>query len=203
MPRDKTQTHQRVLEAAKYEFLEKGFEKTSIRDIAKRAGITSPGLYRHCKDKEDLFCKVVEPGIHALSKWMNQHIKTSYEQVENHSFSGIHMQSEIEMMREAVIPYAEEFVLLLNCSGGTKYENFLHDMVKDHEEKFWQALQVIKDSGYKVKDVSREELHIIISAYMTALFEPIVHGYERNQIEHYLDTVEEFFMPGWKGILGI
>ena len=54
MPRDKKLSHQRVLEAAKKELLEKGYEGASIRTIGSCARMTSAGLYRHCKDKEDL-----------------------------------------------------------------------------------------------------------------------------------------------------
>ena len=44
---------ERVLNAAKAEFLEKGFEKASIRSIGEKEGMTSAGLYRHCIDKEE------------------------------------------------------------------------------------------------------------------------------------------------------
>lgn len=55
MPKDKSETHENILKAARAEFMKNGFEKASIREIAKRAGVTSAALYRHCTDKEDLF----------------------------------------------------------------------------------------------------------------------------------------------------
>ncbi|ACL16819.1 TetR/AcrR family transcriptional regulator [Methanosphaerula palustris] len=36
-------------------FLEKGFEKTMMDDIAARLGVTKPALYRYYKNKEELF----------------------------------------------------------------------------------------------------------------------------------------------------
>ncbi|MCR5785643.1 MAG: TetR/AcrR family transcriptional regulator [Eubacterium sp.] len=203
MPRDKSDTHIRVMDAAKKVFLEKGFEKASIRDIASAAGITSAGLYRHCKDKEDLFCRVVEPAICALELWGKNHMKNSYDSLENKDFNGLRSQSEIDMIREVVLPYRKEFLLILTKSAGTKYENFIHDMVNDHETGMLEGLKKIEEHGFKVKKVNREELHIIISAYVTALFEPVIHDYDLEKIEHYLDTVETFFMPGWHDLLGI
>ena len=88
MPRDKAQSHARVLEAAKTEFLEKGFEKASIRDIGKRAGMTSAGLYRHCKDKEDLFRQVIEPLLQEMTAMMKEHRNNANKAVE----SGIGIQ---------------------------------------------------------------------------------------------------------------
>ena len=51
MPRDKSVSHLRILSSARAEFLEKGYMNASIRTIARRAGITSAGLYRHFRDK--------------------------------------------------------------------------------------------------------------------------------------------------------
>ena len=101
MPRDKSQSHARVLEAAKAEFLEKGFEKASIRDIGKRAGMTSAGLYRHCKDKEDLFRQVLEPLLQEMSVMMKEHRNNANKAVE----SGIGIRDsfhtgEVQIFRE-------------------------------------------------------------------------------------------------------
>ena len=48
----------RVLDAARWCFLNFGFSKTSLEDIAKRAGISRTLLYRTFKDKEDIFTAV-------------------------------------------------------------------------------------------------------------------------------------------------
>ena len=45
MPKDKTETHERIIPAAMRFFLEKGFEKATMREIAEEAGITAAGLY--------------------------------------------------------------------------------------------------------------------------------------------------------------
>ncbi|MCR5153860.1 MAG: TetR/AcrR family transcriptional regulator [Lachnospiraceae bacterium] len=203
MPRDKSGTYTRIMKAAKEAFLKNGFEKTSIRDIASDAGVTSAALYRHCKDKEELFCMLVEPAITALTGWVDNHIKVSYEGMERGDYKGIKSQSEIDLIRNVGIPYKTEFKLLIEKSSGTRYEHFMHYLVEEHEKKMWQGLKDIASYGYKVKNVSREELHILVSAYMTALFEPIIHDFENDKIEHYLETVAAFFMPGWHELLGV
>jgi AcrR family transcriptional regulator len=48
----------KVLEAARWCFLNFGFAKTSFEDIAKRANISRTLLYRIFKDKEDVFTAV-------------------------------------------------------------------------------------------------------------------------------------------------
>ena len=49
-----------ILEAARWCFLNFGFSKTSLDDIAKRANISRTLLYRTFKDKEDIFAAVFE-----------------------------------------------------------------------------------------------------------------------------------------------
>ena len=63
MPRDKTQAHEKIVKAAMHEFLTKGFEQASMKSIADAVGMTSAGLYRHFKDKQDMFAELVKPGI--------------------------------------------------------------------------------------------------------------------------------------------
>jgi len=41
-----------------------------------------------------------------------------------------------------------------------------------------------------------------VSAYTTAIFEPVVHGYSMEEAYRCLETLEAFFLPGWKQLLG-
>lgn len=50
----------RILDAARWCFLNFGFSRTSMGDIAQRAGISRTLLYRGFKDKEDLFMQVFD-----------------------------------------------------------------------------------------------------------------------------------------------
>ena len=46
------------------------------------------------------------------------------------------------------------------------------------------------------------EMHLLFSAYVTALFEPVVHRYSPDESMKCLETVEAFFLPGWKKLFG-
>ncbi len=68
MPRsrsDHESTRRRVLiDAARACFLQFGYAKTSLDDIAKRAKISRPLIYRTFKNKEDIFAAVFEDTFH-------------------------------------------------------------------------------------------------------------------------------------------
>ena len=53
-------TKNRILEYAKEEFLNKGFEKAQVAEIAKAANVTTGAIYRHFKNKEELFYTLVK-----------------------------------------------------------------------------------------------------------------------------------------------
>jgi TetR/AcrR family transcriptional regulator len=53
-------TAERVLDAAEDLFAEKGYDATSLGDVADEVGIRSPSLYNHFKNKEALYSAVVE-----------------------------------------------------------------------------------------------------------------------------------------------
>ncbi|MET0236990.1 MAG: helix-turn-helix domain-containing protein [Kibdelosporangium sp.] len=56
-------TKQRILEVARELFAEQGVQKTSMREIADRLGITKPALYYHFSSREDLVRSIVQPLI--------------------------------------------------------------------------------------------------------------------------------------------
>ena len=48
-------TLERILSAAMREFLEKGYQSASLRNIVKTAGVTTGAFYGYYKSKEELF----------------------------------------------------------------------------------------------------------------------------------------------------
>ena len=171
MPRDKTANHIKIMAAAKAEFMEKGFDKSSMRSISKRCGMTAAGIYRHCVDKEDLFDQIVSPAVARINAWLDAHVARYVNAVRH-----------------------EE--------QGSKYENFLHDLTEQQQEQLLKYLPMLKAQGYAVKDIDSKELHLLLSAYTTALFEPVIHNYSLEEALHCLKAVEAFFVPGWKQLFG-
>ncbi|WP_162917338.1 TetR/AcrR family transcriptional regulator [Dongia deserti] len=54
MPRDPTATRTRIYAAAYTLFYRKGFQRTSLDDVAAKAGVTKRTLYYHVRSKDDL-----------------------------------------------------------------------------------------------------------------------------------------------------
>ena len=201
MPRDKTKSHQRVLEAAREEFMEYGYENASMRRIGERCDMTAAGLYRHCRDKAGLFEELVAPSVEKINAWLEAHINRSIRTMEEDKID-LWKDSEIDMMRDLIYPNMEEYRLLLTKAQGSPYENFLHDLTQRHQDQMLSFLPMLRERGYASRPIDAKELHLLLSAYTTAMFEPVVHGYSKEEAYRCLETLETFFLPGWKQLLG-
>ena len=202
MPRDKTENHEKILKAAREEFLEMGYEKASMRRIGERCGMTAAGIYRHCRDKSDLFEILVLPAVERLKNWSDLHA-ARYDELLKQKKKSVWMDSNIDMMRELVYPNMDDYYLLIVKSQGTKYESFLHDMTEKSQLKMLEYLGKLRESGKELPEIKPQELHLLLTAYITALFEPVIHRYPYEEAIGALDTLEHFFLPGWKQLIGV
>ena len=60
------QRREQLLEIGRSLFAEKGFDATSVEEIAQRAGVSKPVVYEHFGGKEGLYAVVVDREIQAL-----------------------------------------------------------------------------------------------------------------------------------------
>ena len=123
MQNKKQTTQEKILYAAKAEFLEKGFPKASLRTIVKEAGVTTGALYGYYGSKEALFDALVEECYtHFLSAYRNAlddfdrlPIEQQPERMSTVS------QACLEELLLYMFNHREAFHLLLLCSEGTHY----------------------------------------------------------------------------------
>ena len=60
--------YDRILECARTEFLENGYTDASLRTIASAAGTSTNSIYVRFRDKEGLFCAIVEPVVNGMTQ---------------------------------------------------------------------------------------------------------------------------------------
>lgn len=57
---------QEIINAATDLFYEKGFEKASLRDIARKVGLTQAAIYYHFRNKEEILYTIIETSSNEL-----------------------------------------------------------------------------------------------------------------------------------------
>lgn len=207
MPRDKTESHIRIVDAAKREFLEYGYSDASLRRIAENAQIQVSGLYKHFANKEEMFVSLVNPAVEGFYELYHEIEEDYFGGLEEADTSGSHVdlvsQNEAVRAMEYIYNNLDEFKLLVLKSQGTKYEDFIHEVAKCEEEVTLRYMAELKKKGYSVKEIDPVEFHLLTTSYIESFFQPLAHGLARKKAIHYAATLEEFYKPAWKSWFGI
>ncbi|MCR5168202.1 MAG: TetR/AcrR family transcriptional regulator [Oscillospiraceae bacterium] len=205
MPKDKTEMHEKIIKAAAKEFLEQGFENASMRKIAAEVGLTGGALYRHFANKEEMFASLVEPAINGFMAKYREFCDQGYEVMKCGDAERLwdESESEAKWMMSFIYDHYDEFKLIICCSQGTRFESFVHDMAVIEERSTLDYFERMKQYGMAINELSQKELHLLVTANVSALFEAVIHDFSRNEALHYAETLDAFFSTGWKKILGV
>ena len=191
----------RIFESARKEFLENGFEKASLKAICEGAGVTTGALYKRYKGKEDLFSAVVEQTVADLYEVAHARgdkdpaAMSDQELIKAWDMDGADMMWWFRFLYDR----RDDFYLLLSCSQGTRYANFPHDWVELLTKATSAYLAEAQRRGLCRNDVEPAELHILLSAFWTTIYEPFIHHFTWEQIEAHCRIVCGLF--NWHGAL--
>ncbi|OBI43169.1 TetR family transcriptional regulator [Mycobacterium kyorinense] len=73
MTRPRSDTRERIQDAARELFVQQGVQRTSLQDIADKLGITKPALYYHFPSREELVRSILEPLIEEGEHFIADH----------------------------------------------------------------------------------------------------------------------------------
>ncbi len=172
------QLAERILEAAKSEFLEKGYRQASVRSIAASVGVTTGALYRYYANKEALFDALVSGPADYL-----------YDQCK--SFSEAYSRQELdeqlanlpELTRNSdggtsdflkyIYQNYDAFKLIVCCSAGTKYEDYPERLIAIETASSAALVHLMQKAGRLSSDLDDTMIHIVVvpcsPAYLRSL----------------------------------
>ena len=202
MPIDKTANHEKIIAAAKKEFLTYGFTDASMRHIAEEAGMSASGLYKHFASKEEMFSALVEPAYQGLLALFRQEAGDQEQVIGTGDVSIWETGQDAKRAVAYIYDHLDAFRLIVCKSQGTKYENTLHDLAVLEEELTLSFMEVLKKQGVKLNDFSEKELHLLTTSNVNAVFQTVEHDFTRDEAMHYADTLDRFFSKGWKEFFG-
>ena len=82
--RQKEELKGKILQAAKELFMQKGFEDTSIRNIAEKIEYSPTTIYLYFNDKDDIFCELHREGFILLNQYFRPlaHVADPFERLK-------------------------------------------------------------------------------------------------------------------------
>lgn len=206
MTRDKeSSTLERIHTAAKAEFLEKGFQTASLRNIVKMAHVTTGAFYGYYDSKEDLFDALVGEQAEYILTLFGGTID-AFEKLtgEEQTSQMLEISGDVtEQMMNYMYEHYDAFKLLIMCAEGTKYADFVHQIVKREEASTYTYMETLKQMGYSVEPISQKLIHMVASGMFSGIFESIVHDMEKAEAKAYVRQLRRFYAAGWEELLGV
>lgn len=197
-------TLERIHSAAKAEFLEKGYQSASLRNIVKTAGVTTGAFYGYYDSKEALFAALVdEPYRHVLDTY--QAAVFGFEalmpekQVEQMGKVGKNCMQELVEYMDARRP---EFHLILQCAEGTPYAGMIDELVQMEVLATERYCEVLRGLEKAVPEIDRRLEHMLVTGMLNAYCEIILHDMPMQEVQRYLDELSDFYTAGWLKIMG-
>ncbi len=198
----KDDIRENILSAAEKKFQEKGFLKTSMRDIAEEAQVGLSNIYNYFKGKDEIFCMVVRPVTRALENML--HERHGRQGVDILDKSETYFRYMVEEYIGLICRYRSLLVLLFFRSQGSSMENF-------KEEFTDKSTLLVKDYFGDMKrkhaeldiDITDFSIHLHTVWMFTMLEELIRHKVGLEETEKIVAEYITFEWTGWRGLMKI
>jgi AcrR family transcriptional regulator len=189
----KDEVREDIEKAAIEEFLVKGFERTSMQNIAKRAKVSTSNIYNYFESKEKLFITIVDP----VYCQINQLIQGFMEYETGQSFTdGNFIEEFIQTVAKSTGMFIKEnhlqLLLIFDKSRGTKYEQLKEDLIKFLEDHFSSSLK-----GTQLNECTAFIMHISATNLVEGLLEIVRHYRSDAWADH---TVNDFIRYHIRGL---
>ena len=108
-----------LIQAAKEEFMKKGYNKASLRNICSKAGMTTGALYFFFENKENLYEEITGSAKNELKQLIKKHIaddKEAMKSITDISEMLVDHSDEADMFIECIYRNYDSFMLILSGS---------------------------------------------------------------------------------------
>ena len=188
---------ERLLTFAKKEFLEKGYQKASLRSICSQAHLTTGAVYFLFKDKEGLFAAIVEPVYQMLLRTLHEHFS---EDATEDFTTYIHTPGDHDDFAEKLVhvlySHYDVVTLLLSKSAGSKYENIIDRIIELVEVNFG-AMAEKYAMTIPGKQVNPFMTHWLSHVSVLAFVHLLSHVDDEGKALMYIKPVMEHIIVGW------
>lgn len=95
-----------ILKAALTLFAEQGYEKTTVQQIAKKAGVGKGTTYEYFNSKEQLFYEVIQTGLNSIFERLIEAVETkgtAYERIKNMFYKNLSIFQDELLLKEIML----------------------------------------------------------------------------------------------------
>ena len=183
-----------IYQAAIEQFSRKGFLKTKMLEIAKKAGISVGLTYSYYHNKEDLFAAIVGPIYKEIIEPMQNEDKRELERGNPSNL----FEQELEFILQLFERKRKIFLMLFDLSKGTRYEKSKEEIIKNIMVHIKRQLDP-KIDRRKFK-VNEEFYHILANNFVEGLLEIARHYRGSDWAKNMLRLLMHQYYYGVSGL---
>lgn len=189
----------RILKEARREFLKRGFEKSSLREIASSSEVSLSNLYSYYSSKDALFSAVV-----ASLKETLDAVAETFRTYQPDSAALDPLELEIERAKIAakfIYDHRTDFHLLLNQSNGSSLEHFYEQLVQGYVINCKNFMSYLLENGYQIPTVPSDFFFATVARmFVIATKEAVRTKMPVDLIEKHAIELTIYNSFGFKGV---
>ncbi|MBB4035645.1 AcrR family transcriptional regulator [Dysgonomonas hofstadii] len=191
-----------ILQAARNEFVKRGFKDASLRVIAKNAGVGLSNIYNYFRSKDEIFLTIVTPAKDSIFEFVTE--KHTEKYIDFSFMSTLDYQEEtVEVYIQLLEKYKEELRLLLFHSQGSSVENFRESFTEYLTDISHNHMLIVKKHYPQVKEVSPFFTHALCAFMVSIVGEIITHNLDKQKIREFFREYFRFEIAGWRELIGL
>ncbi len=189
-----------ILKISKEEFLSKGYTNASLRTIASKCHITATAIYRHFKNKEEIFEAVINPLVTYFNETASYIEKADNEYLKNANLSEMwSFENNGIFQYELLFGEYSDLVKLVVRERKAWFKDFIINYEFDATIKY---LESMKKEGYEIKKFNHLSFRILLDSYLEAYLNLIDKDLTREELFNICKEINEFYTMGFRNLLG-
>ena len=182
----------RLVDVAVEVFLEHGYDRASMGDIARASGLGKSSIYHHVSGKEELLDRGVSRALDVLVGMLDETEALSSPAVER-------LRLVVRRTVEITMDHLPEVALLLRVHGNSEAERRVLDRRRDFDRRVARVVRAAMEDGSIRDDVDP----LVATRLVFGMTNSTVEWYRPRgaaQREQLVDAVERLVFGGLQGL---
>ena len=193
----------RILKVARQQFAQKGYAKTSMREIAGLAGVGVGNIYNYFANKDELFRAVVRPVLYSLEAMLQEHHGIRGEDIMMMR-SEKYLKTCIDEYVSLIDKHRERMEILLFRAQGSSLEHFRESYTDRSTEVVKAWFVSMQQKHPEINTAVSDFIIHLHTVWMFTMFEELLmHSVPRQEMESILHDYILFEIQGWRAIIKI
>lgn len=193
---------EKLLECAEMEFVSKGFNDASLRDIAAGAGVSTSTIYTRFGDKLGLLRALITPVADELKAIFESGVdEFSLQQADTQRAT---MQSAALNGQRGMVGFIYDnlniFRLLMTMPVESMRSEIIDAFAQINIQSTTRYIEAIGSDAFASGFMTQTLLYTISTAFYTGVMETVKQDMTREEAYRHVELLHDFFTTGWAGV---